>query len=351
MPDFWIPPQAAVALARTRRYTAEEMVTLAQKYGYNATVPLLYDWVRLGLVGKPEAGERGRWKPQQASLWLKLLDIRLHPHGRVRAHVVDLCNVPVGGWIFFGEAAGGVGRAQVQRVMQTWAEKQGRPSLEQVRRSVQRLVKLTKTKDAQLVRKAKKQLNDLLSREHLDIAGLRDPLTLLMEGRKPEKRGQTKGPRGAAFSVDNLLSLWETREHAIHHMAAFDDWMWEWARMSLLFGFLLYQQDYPRIAQEAWRFPELREMFRIETLSTLISSACMDLATLLEMAYEGVRQMPPCPPIPGLPEPLQMPLWRDGQVWGEVNSSVVQDQHLGGQGSSLQLAVAIHRRGDEVNPG
>jgi len=347
MPDFWIPPHAAAELAQTRRYTADEMVALAQEHRYKATIPLLYDWMRLGLIGKPEEGERGRWKPQQASLWLKLLETREQP----KVHIVHLCNLPVGGWIFFGERMGGVSRAQIQRVMRTWAERQRRPSLEQVRRAVQRLVKLTKTRDAQQVLHAKKQLNELLAHEGLDVVGLRDPLILLMEGRKPEKRGQTKGPQGAAFSVETLLTLWETRERAIRNMAAFDDWMWEWARMAFLFGMHQYQQEYPWLAQEAWRFPELRELFRVETLTTLVSNACMDLATLLEIAYEDARQVPPCPPIPGLPAPLQMPLWRDGAVWGEVNSSVALDQHLGLPTTALQMAVAIHRVGDPTTLG
>ena len=338
MPDFWIPPHVAAELTQTRRYTAEEMVALAQENGYKATKPLLYDWVRLGLMGKPEEGERGRWTPPQARLWLGLLKNRQQP----KAHIVGLCNLPVGGWIFFGEQMGGVSRAQVQRMMQTWAEKQRHPSLEEVRRSVQHLVKVTKTKDAQQVRAAKKQLNDLLAREGLDIAGLQDPLILLMEGRKPEKRGQAKGPRGAAFSVESLLSLWKTREQAIRNIALFENWMWEWARMVFLFGVQQYQQDYPQIAQEAARFPELRNMYRVETLTTLVSNACMDLATLLQTAYEDAHQVPPCPPIPGLPESMQTRLWRDEQVWGEVNASVVQQQYPGWLAASVRMDFAVH---------
>jgi hypothetical protein len=148
MSDLWIPPEAQRKMAQAKRYSATDLVALANSQDLNATQPLLYEWVRLGLMGRPEEGERGLWKPAQASLWLKLLETRRQKH----AHIIHLCNLPVGGWIFFGEDIGAVSLSQVKLVMRSWAERVKPPSLDLARRTAQRLVKQMKTKDAQQVR-------------------------------------------------------------------------------------------------------------------------------------------------------------------------------------------------------
>ena len=340
MADLWIPPDAQRKMAQAKRYSATELVALANSQSLNATQPLLYEWVRLGLMGRPEEGERGLWKPAQASLWLKLLETRRQKH----AHIIHLCNLPVGGWIFFGEEVGAISLAQVQLVMRSWAERVKPPTLDQARRITQHLVKQIKTKDAQQVRHAKKQLQDLMARSNTNIDALLDPITLLMEGRKPEKKGQTKGPKDSPLSVEALIDTWETRQKAIHNVHRFDDWMWQWARIAYLFGLNDYLRHYPQLANEAHQFPDLQEMFQVETLTTLVSGSCMDLLTLVQVAYENIHKPPSYHPSAEIPEFLHVKYWHSGEISGDVHSEPV----LNGLGQPVSLQISIEIKKNEV---
>lgn len=340
MSNLWLPPEVLQRMAQERRYTAAELVALADEHHLPATEPLLRDWVRLGLMGKPEeAGERGVWIPPQASLWLKLLDIRQ----RQRAHVVHLCNVPVGGWIYFGEATGGVSHRQALRAMRSWVERQRPNSLEAARRTAQRLVKLCKTKDAVLVRSAKKQLNELLAHHRVDIASFRDPLVLLMEGRMASKRGQRKGPAEASLSVEMLLDMWQTRIDAMNSLAKIADWMWEWARVALVWGVQWYTTNQARLAREAQQYSGLEQLYQRETLESFVSSACLDMLTMAGLALDATRHHPSLPPLPGLPDHLQLGPWRDGVYTAEVQGGRPM-VGLHGQLLSVNGQVRIHRK-------
>lgn len=112
---FPLPPR--------RSYTADDLLLLARRQGFQATRRLLLDWASQGLLDRPQRQGLGRgkgtrtvWSQAQAELWLALLGH--HQHDGVRS-IRELCDVPVARWLYYGDE-GGVSLAQVQRAMATW---------------------------------------------------------------------------------------------------------------------------------------------------------------------------------------------------------------------------------------
>lgn len=105
-------------------FTAEELIDLARGQGFDISNRLLVDWVRRGLLDRPvktglgQGGGRGtapgRWPDAQRQLLLALLKQRQTVH-----HVIPLCDLVVGTWLYFGDEV--VPLRQARRALETWA--------------------------------------------------------------------------------------------------------------------------------------------------------------------------------------------------------------------------------------
>jgi|GEM_PF-3161543 hypothetical protein len=92
---------------------------------------------------------------------------------------------------------------------------------------------------------------------------------------------------------------------------------------------------------EVRRFPELQEMFQIETLSTLVSDCCMNLLTVVQVAYEHIHERPSSHPNTEIPEFLRVEHWHRGEISGRVNSTPILNEL--GQPISLQMSIEVRK--------
>ena len=77
---------------------------------------------------------------------------------------------------------------------------------------------------------------------------------------------------------------------------------WQWARCFHLAGLSQYVNEQRRYAHETIGSP-VEQMFSAETIESLWSSACKDLAVILGL---GLKY----PSVPGFPETLRLDVWK-----------------------------------------
>lgn len=299
-----------------RRYKARQMVSEVQRLGLEANEALLYNWAERGLIGKPKGG---RWNQPQLGLWIRLLIAKQHEN----VPVSHLFNIPIAGWLLFGDEQSGVELAQVQRAMDNWVKLHKRSNIEKLRGEMQRTVNLVKTSQSLLVASAKQKLNMIFQKagDH-DYTEVRHQLSLIF-GDTPQKI-HAVGPSGVALTVDNISGTWELREKMILHYDEIDltqPWQWEWARAIMVTQIGPYNQNSPDYAHQVRnKHPDLKSLYAPMSINDSVSLACIELLTLIGLGREAVETGQYYPEIQPQLQPLA---WKEGRFHGKMTFRVI----------------------------
>jgi hypothetical protein len=290
-------------------YSKAQMVAMALSRGHRATDRLLTDWEAAGLIDQPTKRGRGRgkgvlalWPESQLQLWLLLLSKRAQT-----SQVPNLCNIPVGLWLYFGDNYASIG--QVRKCMRTWTERYGSSRGHQLAKQTARnlladlpISKASKNLKAQLVsRMATALLTGI--REDEDRRKLREQFLRGMD--EP-----FNGSKKARALVDLVL----LRLLASHHLShqSLPNHLFQWARVWHLYNLRNYMQ-----AHDSGDLPDVPGVdFDRPDFEKLILSACRDLMTSVGMALSINKEEV-------LPAPFFDPdAWKSGLREISVNSEV-----------------------------
>ena len=259
-------------------YSRQDLVDSALEAGHPATPRLVTDWVRRGLLDEATPVGRGRaqgvqriWPESQRRLFLILLKRRAQLPGKSLA---PLYNIPVGVWLFWGEAH--VRLAQVRRAMESWAtaiKQRGWSSAgETARLSVDQIERSGAT------REAKDWLFEVVAGTlhfgDFDAAEFRDALSLVFDA---ADEGRVEGPEGARLSVDALTDLHAARYRALASLSRIPDDVYEVARSRYQQSIQEYTVRQPVFGADR----EIGELFQPRDLQSYLESTCLDLLTLL----------------------------------------------------------------------
>ena len=278
----------------TPRYTKLQMVELATASGRSATERLFTDWQAAGLIDKPFKRGLGRgrglvalWPESQLRLWFVLLDKR-----RETTQVPNLCNLPVGLWLYFGDDYASL--RQVRKCMTTWAQRYGSSRGHKLAKQMARklledlpLAPLSKNVKADLVSAMASALLHGLERDE-DRRALRDRLLSVVVP-PAETAAQ---PNHAASVVEMVL----VRLLAAHHLSqgSVPDHIFEWARVWHLFGLRTYMEalDKGQVPASPGTEPESER----PDFEKLMTAACRDLMSSIGMALGlGKEETLPAP--------------------------------------------------------
>jgi hypothetical protein len=288
------------------------MVEIANSTGRTATERLLTDWQEFGLIDQPVKKGLGRgkgiaalWPESQLRLWLLLLDKR-----RETSQVPNLCNVPVGLWLYFGDEYASL--RQVRKCMNAWAKRYGSSRGHKLaKQTARRLLEdlppspISKNAKADLISAMASVLLHGFERD-AERRQLRDRL-LKAAGITVAGREQ---PNRAAAVVDLVL----IRLLASHHLSdgSVPDHIFHWARVWHLFNLRNYIE-----AMDSGHLPDVSGVdFDRPDFNKLIPSACRDLMSAVGMAL-GIGKGE------SLPAPFFHPdSWKDGPANTKVSFSV-----------------------------
>ncbi|MCL5284105.1 MAG: hypothetical protein M1330_05305 [Armatimonadetes bacterium] len=292
-------------------YTSEILIEEAKREGFIVSERLITDWVELGLLDRPGKRGLGRgrgsiavWPENQRHLFINLLDKR-----REVNRIGPLCNIPVWLWLYWGDAY--VPLRQVRRALRTWGESQGVPrkgvSWKQGRKAGGNLVKQISHPDAKV--KDRKALQEavvgMLSRGEFDRERL---LPLVRRVFDPHNTGKDRGPAGAPFSPDGIVTMIEARHKALLQLDELNDSLFEWARFTHLIGLQEYQSERPQLAAD----PDLGKLFHQFDLNEIANRSCYDLVTFLGIALI----MPATGPVGSLENPET---WKQNNLHLNIN--------------------------------
>ncbi len=281
------------------QYTRVQMVDIAASSGHHATERLLTDWQAAGLIDRPYKKGLGRgrgivalWPESQLRLWLLLLEKR-----RQTGQVPNLCNVPVGLWLYFGDDYASI--RQVRKCMRTWSERYGSSRGHKLAKQTARqlladlpIATASKNVRARLVSEMASALLRGI-RQNEDRRTLREQMLGAIDG-------HIHGYNKASAIVDLVL----IRLVASHHLTHSDvlDHIFQWARVWHLFGLRSYVE-----ALDSGKLPKMTGVeFDQPDFNRLIPSACRDLMSAVGMALTlGKEEV--------LPAPFFHPdSWKDG---------------------------------------
>jgi hypothetical protein len=313
MNPIWVP-------RNEHYYSKGEVLKIAQARGYTITGRTLNYWIEIGLLPGPDkkglAGGRseGRWSQRAVALMLGLLFQQRHGNS-----TAFLCNVPVWGWIYWGEASG-VTLEQLRRAMSTWARwvHRARFSQEKTRSAVNDLLGRGASEHAVYRRRIKRALAEVLTQETTPDA--RQLYEIVQPMIDPDRKGEAKGPPELRFSAGLIASGLEARLWAIkllldqERLKKIPESLWEWARTNVAVSDYSYQQRQPKLAENQDLGPDF---FRQHDWMESVTGACMTLATVLGA---GVRALETNTPLPALPPSLQPQLWVEGKMQATVRS-------------------------------
>ncbi len=269
------------------QFTKSEMIAYARKREFPTSEDQFERWIDYGFIGKGRKKGRGKgyWSLPQMHLFLKLLEQNQRPD----IHPIDLCTIPTWDWLYLGDEAD-IQIEQVERVMWTWQAMQYRhPSLgktrDVTRKTVEQLASKHPEGKRELIRDLKHFAKELGYRkpEQRDGDPKDDFFFHLDTVIDPQGRKEHNGPQGAALSAEVMSEYFETDRLAIVTLLEkrpLPRRYWTSARNLLLYERLLYQQGQPRFAREVAGKPSA-ELFRQQTMSDIVTSACYDLRLVL----------------------------------------------------------------------
>lgn len=313
-------------------YTKAEMVRAAVATGHDATDRLLTDWQSAGLLDQPAKKGLGRakgiqalWSESQLRLWLLLLDKR-----RETSQVPNLCNVPVGLWLYFGDDYATM--RQVRKCLRTWSlrygSSRGHNQAKQWARALLAGVSIQASKNARanlVTTMARVLLHGLPNDEER-----RRLHTQLLD--VVVDTGHGKDAAAAAMVELVLIRLLASR-HLSHETVP--DHILAWSRVWHLFGLRQYMA-----AQQDGSLPDVPGVdFSNPDFEKLIPNACRDLVSAVGMALSLTKTEQ-------LPAPFFHPdTWRDGWASVQVNWAVRPSPILlpdGRQRGNIQIEVTGH---------
>lgn len=286
------------------------MVEIATAKGRHPTERLLTDWQAAGLIDRPLKKGLGRgkgivalWPESQLRLWLLLLEKR-----RETTQVPNLCNIPVGLWLYFGDAYASM--AQVRKCMTTWAERYGSSRGHKLAKQTARtlladlpVLSASKNVKAKLVSAMASVLLHGISHDE-DRRKLRDQLL-----------GAIGGWSADSAKASAIVDLVLIRLLASHHLSnrSVPDHIFHWARVWHLFGLRNYIE-----ALDSGNLPTVSGVeFDRPDFNRLIPNACRDLMSAIGMAL-GLKKEEV------LPAPFFHPAsWKDGLTDIKVDYQVV----------------------------
>ena len=309
------------------------MVKRAVAAGHQATDRLFADWQEVGLIDQPVKRGLGRgkgilalWPESQLRLWLLLLDKR-----KETSQIPNLCNVPVGLWVYFGDEY--VSLRQVRKCMTTWSERYGSSRGHKMAKQTARqllddlpIVGLSRNAKADLVTSMATALLQGIKHDD-DRRKLRTTLMRAV-GVDPDHPESTNR---AAAVVDMVL----VRLLASHHLSrgSVPDHIFEWARAWHLYGLRRYMD-----ALDSGNLPAMPGVaFDRPDFDRLIPSTCRDLMSAIGMAL-GLKGDE------ALPAPFFHPdSWKDGQGKAKLSFEIQPTPIVlpnGRQHGTLRIRVA-----------
>jgi hypothetical protein len=274
------------------QFTKSGMIAYASRREFPTSEDQFERWVDYGFIGKgrKKGREKGYWSLPQVHLFLKLHEQNQRPD----IHPIDLCTIPTWAWLYLGDEAD-IQIDQVERVMWTWQAMQFRhPSVgktrDGMRKTVEQLASKHPAGKRELIRDLKHFAKELEYRKpeqkdgdpkddffyHLNTVHLNTVID-------PQGRKEHNGPQGAALSAEVMSEYFETDRFAVLALLEkrpLPRRYWTSARNLLLYERLLYQQEQPRFAREVAGKPSA-ELFRQQTMSDIVTSACRDLRLVL----------------------------------------------------------------------
>lgn len=310
-------------------FDKKELYAYIRSFGFTVDDSLLEEFQKQGLMIPPQRRGKGRakgvpglWTRQQADL-LRTLCMMRDKH---KIHqVAPRCNIPIWVWLYWGDEWG-VTLDQVKRVMKTWAKYQQVPSRERSKLGAKELVKEVANRRDGGKQQAINELADMLYQGTYAPQAISDSLYHVFDSAKPANgpRDIPVLPKTVSWYVELLMeaigALVHDREIPCVH--------WEWARCFHLAGTGQYVNEQQRYAHETVGSP-VEQMFSVETIESLWSSACKDLAVVLGL---GLKY----PSVPGFPETLRLDVWKKRVKSATVTSKQVISPLILLDGSHLQ---------------
>ena len=321
-------------------FTKKELYAYIRSSGFTIDDSLLEEFQKQGVMLPPQRRGKGRakgvpglWTRQQADL-LRSLCMMREKH---KIHqVAQRCNLPVWVWLYWGDEWG-VTLDQVKRVMKTWAKHQRFPSQERSKQGAKVLVKKVANHQDSGKQRAVSELTDMLYKGSYTSQAIGDSLYHVFDPTKPANGPHDIPvlPESVGWYIELLMetinTLVDDREMPSVH--------WEWARCFHLTTFSQYAKEQQRYAHETVGSP-VEQMFSIETIESLWSSACENLAAVLGL---GLRY----PSVPGFPQELRLDVWKKQVKSARVTSKQVISPLLLPGGShpvSLQIIETVTLR-------
>jgi hypothetical protein len=265
------------------------------------------------------------WPESQLRLWLLLLEKR-----KETTQIPNLCNVPAGLWLYFGDDY--VSLRQVRKCMTTWSQRFGSSRGHKVAKQAARRL-LEDLPLSGLSRNAKANLVTAMGQALLRGIASDDERRELHARLFRAMGADAKNPAGSARGKA-IVDLVLIRLLAAHHLNrnAVPDHIFEWARAWHLYGLHRYMQaldtgDVPVLAGVSFETP---------TFDQLIPSSCRDILSSIGMALSVQRE-------DALPAPFFHPsAWKDGQGQVELSFQIQPSPILlpaGQQHAVLHLQV------------
>lgn len=254
-------------------------------------------------------GNPGLWSLHQRNLLCSLCHMQ---QKRGVRQVAQRCNLPVWVWLYWGDEYG-ITLNQVKQVMKTWAERQLPLSLKTARQSARRLVNEVANHQDGGKQLAINEIAEMLYAGASTRQNLEESLHHVFDPTKP-----ANGPRDIPIVPKNIGWSIELRMKAVHVLLqndAIPDVQWEWARCFHLSHLSQYTKEQARYVREAVGTP-VESVFSLETIESLWSSACADLASVLGLGLQY-------PSSPGMPEQLRLDVWMN-----RVKSATVTSKQI-----------------------
>ena len=318
-------------------FDKKELYAYIRSFGFTIDDSLLEEFQKQGLMLPPQRRGKGRakgvpgvWTHQQADL-LRTLCMMREKH-KIR-QVARRCNLPVWVWLYWGDEWG-LTLHQVKRVMKTWAKYQRFPSRERSRQGAKELIKEVANRRDGGKQRAESELAGILYKGTYTPQAIGDSLHHVFDSAKP-----ANGPYDIPVlpeSVSLYVGLLMEAINALVDNREIPSVHWEWARCFHLAGISEYTNEQHRYARETVGSP-VEQMFSVETIESLWSSACKDLAVVLGL---GLRY----PSVPGFPETLRLDVWKTRVKNATVTSNQVVSPLLLPDGShpqSLQIIETV----------
>lgn len=321
-------------------FDKRELYAYVRSFGLTIDDSLLEEFQKQGLMLPPQRRGKGRgkgasglWTRQQADLLHSLCYMR----EKHKIHqVAQRCNLHVWVWLYWGDEWG-VTLDQVKKVMKTWAKYQQSSSREHSKQGAKELVKEVANRRDGGKQQAVSELAEILYNGTYTPQAIADSLYHVFDPAKP-----ANGPHDVPVLPESVSLYFELLMEVVNLLVngpEIPSIYWEWARCFHLAAFSQYASEQQRYARETVGSP-VEQTFSVETLETLWSTACKDLAVVMGL---GLRYPSP----QRLPEQLRLDTWKKQVKGSTVTSKRVISPLILPDGShpqSLQINVMVTLR-------